>query len=144
MITGAVGRGTSFILFHSAARKKVDHSVLFSCNQQVKRYVVVSTLSRLAVCSLPRTDAQSGHIFWRGGRQVAGVYVQNRVSYFRAPASEGTGGWRRCDATYSAEWFGTTNVFILRKMQTLAIYETSLIIYQSIRVRRLQAPAAQL
>jgi hypothetical protein len=91
MIIGDADRGTSFIVLHSAAGKKVDQSVSFPCNQQVKRCVVVSSLSRLAVCSLRRTDAQPVLLAWRGGRHFAGVYVQNRETYFRAPASEGTG-----------------------------------------------------
>ena len=102
-ITGAVGRVTSFVVIHAAAGNKVDQSVSFPCNQNEKLCVVVPTLPREAVYSLRRSDAPFGHMSWRGEPQVTDVYVQNRLTYFRFPASEVTGGWTGCDTTGSAQ-----------------------------------------
>ena len=102
-ITGAVGRVTSFVVIHAAAGNKVDQSVSFPCNQNEKLCVVVPTLPREAVYSLRRSDAPFGHMSWRGEPQVTAVYVQSRLTYFRVPASEVTGGWTGCDTTGSAQ-----------------------------------------
>jgi hypothetical protein len=83
-------------------RSVLDKTVSFLWNQEVKLCVVVSTQSRKAVCSLRRTDAQSVHMSWRGGPQVTGIYVQNKLTYVKVPASEGAEVWRGCDTTVSA------------------------------------------